>query len=185
MFRDLLNFEIVPKHGEEVNSFLSGVSKEQQIHIGHHFITQFLEQKISFDEAFYKQIGLKFERSWTDFLFERNLINEKNLIKKLNISDKYVFLHEDRSRNLLIDRSYIQNKEITVFEPDFNFTNNIFDYISILENASEIHCIDSCFKQLADRFANQDTKLFLHHNLMGNRIKDITRSQSKLNWTII
>lgn len=182
MFRDLKNLEVLSKDGPEVLNLLKNIPQSQQLHIGHQYLKQFLEQGISFDEAFYKQIGLNFHRAWTDFYIQRKEEQESTFFKQFNLPKEYIFLHEDTTRDLIIERNCILDKTLYIFEPKNNYTKNIFDYIKILEKATEIHCIDSSFKQLADRVSFDTKNRFIHHTLKNNITKDYTKSQSKLNW---
>ena len=58
-----------------------------------------------------------------------------------------------------IDFKYLDGKNI--IKADVTKTDVIFDYLTILENAKEIHCIESSFLFLIDSF-NFKGKLFNH-----------------------
>lgn len=103
-----------------------------------------------FDESFYAQSGLSLELRWNNFVIQRNDIKEQLLYSRLVVNEPYIFLHEDRSRNFIIDRKLINNK-LQIVEPipqcdDFS----IFDYLKIIENAAEIHVIESSFAHLIE-----------------------------------
>ena len=111
------------------------------------------DRSVRFDEEFYKQAGVDFQKRWDDFYCPRDTDAEQRLFNKLcgiGTEGKYIFLHEDRSRNLIINRELISSKLKVVSPIPFNFhghTNSypFFDYRYILENAAEIHCIESSF----------------------------------------
>lgn len=186
LYRDT-NIKIIPKDDYDVVKFLSTINNLNKIFIGHHHLINFINEGLSFDKAFYKQIGLNFKKRWSDFYVQRDVNRENTLYEKINPNKEYIFLHEDKSRNLLINRNFIENKNIQIIEPDIKLTQNIFEYIKIIENAKEIHCIDSCFRLLVDSILkeNTTTKLYYHLHLLNNNIKDTTFSQSRLNWNII
>ena len=110
----------------------------------------FFTSKTRFDESFYAQSGLSLELRWNNFVVPRNEIKEQLLYSRLVVNEPYIFLHEDRIRNILIDRKLI-NSTLHIVEPipqcdDFT----IFDYLMIIENAAEIHVIESSFAHLIE-----------------------------------
>jgi hypothetical protein len=124
-----------------------------------------------FDERFYKKANIPFDYRWSKFYFPRNQRKEEDLFDFLNCGKgQYIFLHEDTKRNFRISRDRIPNG-ISVVSPnpelrDFSF----FDYGKIIENATEIHCIESSFAALIEgmdlkvpkyshRYARPETKV--------------------------
>jgi hypothetical protein len=185
MYRDI-DLQIIEADDQTAQKHLTTVPSNQRIIIGHQYLMPNI-QGTTFDHAFYKQIGLNFERRWSDFYIERDESKEELFYKNLISSKKYIFLHDDPSRNLIIDRKHIINKDLQIVTPEPLLTKNIFEYAKVIENASEIHCIDSCFKLFTDSFLNKKDKqeLFFHFNLHGGVIKDRTYSQSRLPWRFI
>jgi hypothetical protein len=50
---------------------------------------------------------------------------------------------------------------VRIIEPDFSFTDNIFDYCKIIEKSESVHCIESSFLLLCDLMGLND-KTYLH-----------------------
>jgi len=186
MFKHIPNLTIEDKDDSDVQIFLKDISWENKIKIGHNFLGDYITQGLNFDEAFYKQVGLKFVRRWDDFKVVRDFEHENKFFNRFKLKkDSYIFLHEDKNRGLKIKEKYIVNKELSIFTPEESYTDNIFDYLTLIENAKEIHCIDSCFKLLIDSLFSNRENLFYHLHLENNIIKDYTFSQSRINWNII
>ena len=187
MYRDIHNLDIVCADDNEVHDRIDGLSEDTKVYIGHHHLQHNMTNGRSFDEAFYNQVGLSFTKRWSDFHVDRDIKAEDELFTKTNLVPKeYIFIHDDPKRNLVIDRSHIVNKHLPVFTPTKELTANIFDYITILDNAAELHCMDSSFRLLADSVLEDRQNLFYHLRLMNNHIKDhTTHSKSKLSWNII
>jgi hypothetical protein len=184
MYRDI-DLTIVPFDDKDVINFFNEISPKQQIIIGHQFLN--ISGGISFDEAFYKQIGLNFNKRWSDFYVERDNNRERDLVNKLRPADTYAFVHEDPTRNFIIDRTHIASN-LNIVTPQDGLTDNIFDYLNIIQHATEIHCIDSCFKLMIDSAFNRSDlkgKLIFHYNLKNKNIKDKTVSKHKLDWLVI
>ena len=117
----------------------------------------------NWDCKFYEQANLDFNLRWDGFKLPDSNFDWKNLfhLKFPNIEPTdYVFLHYTTSTGVRnINKNLIQHD--VVFVPDIKFTDNIFDYVGILENANEVHCIDSSFLCLADSL-NLNCKLYYH-----------------------
>lgn len=186
MYRDIDNLLIIKADDNEVHEQIDSYSESDKVYIGHHNLNTYLQCSKSFDEAFYNQVGLSFNRRWSDFKVIRDYSSEEDLFKQSNLTkNNYVFIHEDPTRHLLIDRKHIFNKDLPIFIPTQDTTNNIFDYLTILENAAEIHCMDSCFRLMADSILSDRQHLYYHLTLLNSIKKDYTQSQSKLSWIII
>jgi|TARA_R110000823_G_C15808769_1_gene487960 hypothetical protein len=78
--------------------------------------------------------------------------------------DDYIFIHDDESRGLKI------NKEGFRITPEKLSKNpNIFDYLTIIENAKEVHCMDSCYAWMINMMEIGDaSKNYLHLDTKGN-----------------
>ena len=110
--------------------------------------------ELKFDEEFYRQAELPFDTRWSEGKVCRNLQKERELFDFLQAgSEPYVFLHEDKNRNYLIDRGYLP-KDVRVIQPSEELMNRfcISDYMQIIEKATEIHCIESAFCALIETY---------------------------------
>ena len=107
----------------------------------------------------------------------------ENLIKK---SLNYIVLHNDKNRNKVISKK-IPNLDVY----ELNGASDIFvDQIKILENAKEIHLIDSSWSVLIYflSFHNEKIKLipkFLHCYLHNGRDLEIYKNPIPKNWNFI
>ena len=180
MYSDLKNFEIVKvKNDKEVNKYLKKQNDFNLQKIG--FELRDLKNKY-FDQDFYNIVGIDFEKRWEDFKVFRDYKRERNLFNHLEIKPlEYVFLHDDSERKFIINEKYITNKKIKIIKPFI--TKTIFDWCTVLENAKEIHCIDSSFRLLADSLKLNTDQLFFHQSYISKDNKFI--SCSKYNWIII
>jgi hypothetical protein len=108
------------------------------------------DEAVRFDQQFYRQAGVPFEERWTSFRFCRDKKRETELADSYGFAPKkYIFVHEDPARGYLIDRSRIESP-LPVVSPRTNPPARFFDYAGILENAAEIHCIESSFAALIE-----------------------------------
>lgn len=96
-------------------------------------------------ESMFAHAGIPFEKRWSDWKVERDLSREFEPPK-----EPYAFVHEDEKRGFTIDKNRISIDPLRLVLTTDAKTDNLFDYCRLIENASEIHVIDSCFAILAD-----------------------------------
>lgn len=175
MYRDLKNLHIIKVEKDE-----DVVINEKTLKIGFEHLPFFLKNEITWDQAFYKQCNIDFEKRWSSFHVERDKEREIELFKKLNYkNEKFSLVHEAGSDNVIrIKKEYINKnlKEIKIKKED---TDNIFDYMLLIEKAAEIHCIDSSFKHLCDSIKTE-ANLFYH-----NTPERAAPHKHKNNWKIL
>lgn len=193
MFSDLKNLTILK--GDDVfakkfiflNKFKLWRFRYNKIKIvGFKFLNN--KSNLTFEQQFYKIADVDFAKKWENFYIPRNLEKELDFLKKVTPSNGYVFVHEDNARNYTINREKIGSK-FPIFTPQTKFTNNIFDYCTIIEKATEIHVIDSSFMFLIDclQYENPEQKIFVHRYARRFRKveDDWTLPILKKNWNII
>jgi len=145
------------------------------------------------DKYFYENYDIDPYVRFTHFNLNRDLILENNTYNTFikTHGEKYILTHE-------IEMSEIKNKENTLAETDntincvnLNRISNIyFDYIKVLENAIEIHLLDSSWAALI-YILDYKYGLFKNKNIYVYAKRDYIRmftspTNTKLdNWTII
>ena len=104
------------------------------------------------DANYYQQAGLALSKRWESFRVPRNRDLEDKLFRKLvGETKEYVFLHYDQKRNFLLDSELIPKHLLRVVPNErLNKKFSFFDYLKIIENAREIHCIESSFAALIE-----------------------------------
>ena len=158
MYRDLNNLEIFNFNTEhEIIEFINtNKLSANLIKVGFENLPQYLNE-MTFDKAFYKIVQLDFDIRFNEFYFERNYEKENIVYNNLNPDNqKYIFVHDDPSRGYEIK----VNSQYKIIRNDVQF--RIFNYIKILENAEEIHYMQSSFADLINSYKLDRPKLFLH-----------------------
>jgi hypothetical protein len=187
MFRDIKNLRILEIQSDgDVVSFI----RNNNIGFDSIKIIGFCNFPITgakdFDDSFYLQHNVSFEKRWSSFKVDRDQNSEKILFGKFGVLEhEYVFIHDDHTREYEIDESYIQNKDLPIIRPVAGLSDNIFDYSYIMEKSKESHFIDSSLRLVFDSLNLRNDNLFYHINLKNGKIKDRFISQSKLNFNII
>tara|TARA_B100001057_G_scaffold442695_1_gene478251 strand:+ start:208 stop:867 length:660 start_codon:yes stop_codon:yes gene_type:complete len=174
MFRDLKKIKIIkisnnPKYEKkEIELYLKNEkSNFEIIKIGHDFYHSTNKLNPDFKSNpwhctvnFYKQFGLPYKYRYEKTFWKRDLRNEKKLLKKLVGNEKkFIFVHDDLKRGLIINTNKLK-KKFKIIRNDND--NLIFDYGLILENAHELHLIESSFRQLIETLNIKSKKLYLY-----------------------
>jgi hypothetical protein len=86
-------------------------------------------------------------------------------------------MHDDKDRGFELNRNHFLDKNLNIVENDMN--ENIFNFIKIIEDAEEIHCMESSFKSLIDIYAT--TENIFYHDFRNQPLG--TRTNKK--WRVI
>lgn len=163
MYRDLSNLEIFNFDVEEdAIRFVENnkTVKNNLIKPGFENLDSCLD-RMTFDEAFYHLAGLDFQIRFDEFYFERDLEKEDEVCRTLNPNDeKYIFVLDDPKRGYNIDMSKVTN-EYKVIRNDYQF--KMFDYIKLLENAEEIHMMQTGFLDMVNSYKMDKPKIYRHN----------------------
>jgi hypothetical protein len=164
MYRDDNNINVLPIGG--VSDIQNYINKNN---LGKKTIrvTDVVTNGISWDQSFYTTHGIDFAKRWEKFKVVRDLSGENNLYNELNPNnEKFVLIHSAGSDNIdRIDYSKIDNTYKKIFVK--KYTENIFDFLGLIEKAEEIHCVESSFHLLVDSIQLNDNLFF--HTLSKNR----------------
>jgi hypothetical protein len=177
MFRDHPNIRVLAvADNREARSFLRRHVYLPVETIGFEFLSQ---NQGDFATDFYRQANIDYSHRWGDFHVMRDRAREEALFRRL-VPDAapYVFVHDDPSRGLRIDRALIR-RDLPIVFPTRGITDNIFDYCTLLEQAQEIHCMDSSFRHLTDCLTAVAGRLFLHYYVKKSNVP------SRHNWILI
>lgn len=139
-----------------------GQKRADSLVTGHHN-ANYWELHGQFDEKFYRQLGINFDESWNWHPKAPEEPNQEvlDLIPEVD----FCFIHDDPSRGFNINvrtdliglpmvRNTVRGK-------------TIFDYIPLLEKATEIHCMDSSFAIMIDRLPKLKAKKYIHRYMRG------------------
>ena len=136
----------------------------------------------SFAHCFYSYENLEESKRISYFNINRNYALEHDEYEELN-TDDYIVLHDDKENNMEIDMS---NLNLPIIQLN-NSSDFFLDKIKILENAKEIHLIDSSWSVFIYflSFINdkiKSTPKYLHCYLRKNRDLNIYTDPIPENW---
>lgn len=112
----------------------------------------------TFDEAFYLNANVPFCMKFEKFYVKRDYDLEKKIIKELNPNnDRYIFTHS-------VDYNKIESN-LKIIENPTQY--NIFNLVSLIENAEEVHLMESSLKCLVNSYKMDKPKFFYHQYVRG------------------
>ena len=129
----------------------------------------FQNMKDPFDTSFYKQIKLPYSISY-DYFYVNNSSKKENELKNYildfyNITTpQYVLVHNETSFEKY--KLNIPNRNIVYVSKDSDKFRNIFLYKKLIEDAAQVHCVNSSFLHFVERVDTQ-AKLFYHEKRIG------------------
>lgn len=160
MYRDLENLTVLGVDGDYEASRYIAENNLDCIEIGFSKMSNFMPS-LSFDKAFYKIANLDFSVRFEEFYYERNHEQEEKVVQELNpLGEKYIFVHDDPSRGFTIDLNKVSSK-YKIIKNNMKF--KIFDYLKLLEEAEEIHFMQSSFKELICSYVLKKPILYQHN----------------------
>lgn len=106
------------------------------------------DRSIDFDQSFYKQADVSFSERWDSFYIERDYKQEKVISDYLNLPSRFALVNDEASAgkanvNIQTDLPKVQFRKLPV-------EKSIFDWMEVIERATEIHCINSSLVHLVD-----------------------------------
>lgn len=153
MYRDNDKIKILPINDDnEVLKFIKEKKIENKlIKIGFEDLQK--HPCKTFDESFYKSKNLDFEIRFNNFFLERDFDLENQILNTLNPKkEKYIFLHN-------VDKNKVRN-DLKIIENPSEYS--IFNLISLIENAEEVHLMESSIKCLVNSYLMKNPKFFYH-----------------------
>lgn len=181
MYRDNANIEIVGMEKKEMGNFIIMHPENNYIIPGHEKFRKILRAPnniLKFDEIFYKLVDIPIEKKWSEFYVKRDLQKEKEIFYELGLKegDKYAFVHQKN-----ISKIEKNAPTIKIIENDEKYL--VFNYLYTIENAEEIHCVNSVFLALIDCIGIKKERMFLHKYARTCNFDDIFTLKSP--WKII
>ena len=108
------------------------------------------------------------------------------MIKK---NEKYIFIHDDPSRKIFLKNTYFDKRIKKIIRN--NIKENIFNYGQILENATEIHIMESSIRQILEVLNIKTKKLFLYKGRGGEYDTELYNKKlnkfvgTRIKWKVI
>jgi hypothetical protein len=147
-------------------------------------LDQDVDESLIFDRHWYNQVNVPFSKKWDNFKFERDIEKEKHIfyeVLKLKDDEPFIFLHEDPSRNFIINREHIKS-DIKIIEASKLLDIEVFDLLYTIEKSLEVHVINSVFLTYIDLMGLNHSNLNYHKYTRNTAVE---QPGLRLNWKIL
>lgn len=169
MWGDLKNLEAVGigsiEGGEKMLSALYAAKKD---------ILNLNENSLAWDRLAYERAGAPFEDRWEKF----KVGETESMIPPAippSQSPRYALIHDDAERGWHIRKELLPKGGLKHIRIDRSHPN-LFAWQTLIENATEIHCVPSAVAVLADSIPTKG-KLILHKYARPSRVEPIYKKQ--------
>ena len=175
MYRDEPRIKVIgiDENGHERQLVDAVLSKEligtdnRYLRVGHEFYKEQSNSNgpMTCDMNFYEQTQVPYSSRFDDCYWERDMKEEERVYNKLAPKDQdYIFVHDDPNRKEIEGGFVISDNEtnsnLTVVRNDMS--ESIFHLGMLLENAKEIHLMESSIRCMVE---------FLKPGLLKNKVK--------------
>ena len=135
---------------------------------GHKFHEELYFQHTKFDQYKYIKANVPFLNKWKlSECITRDIDKEQALYSKLITNPNYAVVHlEGSDHKARFDYSTIPTEWQTV-EINSKETASIFDWLTVLERAQSIVCVDSVFANLVDQLSIGSDRYFIPRSHIG------------------
>jgi hypothetical protein len=135
---------------------------------GHKFHEELYFQHTKFDQYKYIKAGVPFLNKWRlNECITRDIAKEQLLYNKLITNPNYAVVHlEGSDHKARFDYSTIPTEWQTI-EINSKETDSIFDWLTVLERAQSIVCVDSVFANLVDQLSIGSDRYFIPRSHIG------------------
>ena len=120
-----------------------------------------------FDQYKYAKVGMALkDKLRLPLCITRDPAAERELKERVVTRDRYIVVHlEGSSARVDLDFSDI-DPAVQIVEIREGFTDNIFDWLGVLEGAEAMYLIDSCFSNMVDAYDLCRDKWFIQRSKM-------------------
>ena len=149
---------------------------------------------VNFDRQFYEQAGILFKERYDKFILPKEIPGVDDVYNTLVGDEKeYIIVHKNSSAEG--DYSiYLWNwrrnqigavPDTKIIEIQMGQTTNMLSYIKLIENAKEIHCVNSSFFCLVDSVAKRIKPKLFYHDIRMNNITQTNCDANGNRWTVV
>jgi hypothetical protein len=135
---------------------------------GHKFHEELYFQQTKFDQYKYIKAGVPFLNKWRlSECITRNLTQEQWLYDQVVTNPQYAVVHLQGSDHRAKFDPTIIPQEWQTIEIDDRLSTSIFDWLTVLERAQSIVCVDSVYSNLVDQLSIGTDRYFIPRSHIG------------------
>lgn len=142
------------------------------------------------DIQMYAHYEIPFSMRYTNFRLPKFIQGSAELYQYLSQGEPYVLFHrksncfpEGAPINLSVFRQASGLEDIKIIEIDESITNNMMQYVDLILNAREIHCVPSSFHALVDSIKTNAQLYF--HDIREKTSMVVSADWNDFRWNVV
>jgi hypothetical protein len=141
-------------------------------------------------DSFYEQCGIPIEYRKSYFSLPSQIPNATLVYNQMVTSPHYILVHQGSSNSTEYPIDILQGRQEGSLPPIVRIvphvSNNLLDWITVIQNAAEIHVVPSSVFCLVDGIApSLNSRLYYHDIRQGADIRHSDIERSGTNWKVI
>jgi len=202
MFQDLKNVDVFSYQADaEIEQYLS-TKKHFRINSPEMVMTDIylpgiqgaVPVPINWDRQLYEFYDIPFSARYHEFKLPRKIEGVDDLYDRLTEgATDYVLVHQqtyhhkqgEMQLNLALWRRQYNLAPIKIIEVTPDITNNMFQYLKLIENAQEIHCVPSSFFCLVDSITERTNATLYYHDIRATTMMQVNSKWNNFRWHVV
>ena len=196
LYQDFPNIKVIPLgHYDEGENQYVAENKLSRILPTDLIRTKNINNNLSavlWDVQTYANYEIPFSYRYTNFRPPKYVDGADELYKKLSQEEKYILVHRCSSmypNGIPINIDDFRFREnlpkFKTIEVTENITDNMMQYVKLIENAEEIHCVASSFHCLVDSLHKKTNARLYFHDIRNDAIMKINSYENDYRWIIV
>ena len=147
---------------------------------------------VMWPEQCYIHYEVPYRYKYDNFRLPKNIPGSEVLFNKLTNGRPYALVHrgtglhpEGLPINVPLFRQMNNFPELDIIEIKPGLTNNMLDFVKLIENAEEIHCVNSSFFCLVDCIHKLTKARLFFHDIRADSVMRVNNEYNGLVWTNI
>lgn len=142
-------------------------------------------------EIYYNSIGMDWKHRYVSSYYQRDMQEENRVLNKLNPNhEEFVFVQDDPNRGFTFNKEkvlHLAGKDVKIIHNDTS--ENLFHYGLLLQNAKQIHLMESSFRCFVETLPTEGVEFYLHQYIRntGRLVYDgkICPRETRKPWQVI
>ena len=197
LYKDWPNIKVLPMHpgdrGENQYVKEQGLSRIHRVPM-HTSEINGTHSAINWDHQFYQFFELPFHMRYTNFRLPKDIPGSKELYDKLSGGEPYIIVHRSGGNHidLLQFNIDIENfrkasglPDLKIIEITPDITNDMMQFVDLIKNAQEIHCVPSSFFCLVDSIFDQTNAMLFYHDIRAETVMQVNSKWNNYKWRMV
>lgn len=149
---------------------------------------------INWDRQLYEFYDIPFSARYHEFCLPRRIDGADALYDRLTEgANEYCLVHQqtyhhaqgEMQLNLAMWRQLYNLPPLKIIEITPDITNNMLEYIRLIENAQEIHCVPSSFFCLVDSITERTQATLYYHDIRATTMMQVNSKWNNFRWNVV